>query len=64
MYYVGWLLAGLEWNSSSGGTVYTVPPDDEQVSAQNMYRLLIIINCKQTVHPVGPVVLVFKIISF
>jgi hypothetical protein len=36
VYCVGWLLAGLEWNS--------VPPDDDQISAENMHRLLIVIN--------------------
>jgi hypothetical protein len=38
--------------------VHTVPHDDEQTGAQNMYRLLIIINRKQTVHTVGPVTLI------
>jgi hypothetical protein len=37
-----------------------VPPDDEQISAQNMYRLLIVINCKQTVQLVGTVVLIYN----
>jgi hypothetical protein len=38
-YYVGWLLA-----QNIPIAVYTVPPDDEQISARNMYRLLTVIN--------------------
>jgi hypothetical protein len=36
VYYVGWLLAGLEFYSDLLAA--------EQISAQNMYRLLIVIN--------------------
>jgi hypothetical protein len=36
-----------------------LPPDDEQISAQNMRRLLIIINWKQKVHFVGPIILIY-----
>jgi hypothetical protein len=45
VYYVDWQLVGLQWNKCSTA-VHTVPPDDEQKSAQNMYRLLIEINEK------------------
>jgi hypothetical protein len=34
-----------------------VPPDDEQISARNMYRLLTVINWKQTEHLVGSIIL-------
>jgi hypothetical protein len=37
-----------------------VPLDDEQISAQNMYRLLIVTNQNQTVHIVSPVILTMK----
>jgi hypothetical protein len=39
--------------------VYTVPPDNEQKSARNLYRLLIVINWKQIVHLVGPTILIY-----
>jgi hypothetical protein len=38
--------------------VYTVPPGDEQISTRNMYRLLIVINQKQTAHLVSAVILI------
>jgi hypothetical protein len=31
-------------NKTEQIAVYTVPPDDEQISARNMYRLLIVIS--------------------
>jgi hypothetical protein len=50
------LLAGSGWNSNPASShptqytqniqiaVYTLPPDDMQISTRNMYRLLIVIN--------------------
>jgi hypothetical protein len=38
---------------------YTVPLDDEQISARNMWRLLILTNRKHTVHLVGSIMLIY-----
>jgi hypothetical protein len=37
-----------------------MPPDDEQISAQKMQKLIIVINWKQKMHLVGPSVLTYS----
>jgi hypothetical protein len=50
---------GVEHNTHKfiPSVLYTVLPDDEQISARSMYRLLIVINWKQTVQLVGLIIL-------
>jgi hypothetical protein len=68
VYFVRIMSAGCEhcWSGTHKNipiAVYTVPPDDEQISARNMYRLLIAINLKQIAQMVGPIIPLLSIFN-